>query len=320
MHEDSQPQPPATEGEWQAFSRNWRKSYEAWLDREVETQEAAACRSVAIATARSTLEWCKANPEDDLDEINEKVWRAARLVHELHQALTDYSTAKQTLKSNSILWRHVDIGKFISLSNNEEKDDPFNARAAKNISNTYIANPWMQNPYVDWVFIDSLMFACLMTHFQLIMKSKYGFGYALFGKRWKANLFRLFSVPTTFIFGWIAPGALCWWLYGKLPTPAIVIAGLYYASSIFMLIRDFARLALYRLRTGKTPRQEIIDRVSAIELAYAELREETIHVPSLRRAIEQARDKGVLWDPQIFSILDNVAAKTPTTWTRQQIY
>ena len=43
--------------------------------------------------------------------------------------------------------------------------------------------------------------------------------------------------------------------------------------------------------------------------AYYELREATIHVPSLRRAVEQAKEKGVGWDPQLFCVLDNVAQK-----------
>lgn len=95
-----------------------------------------------------------------------------------------------------------------------------------------------------------------------------------------------------------------------------MIAALYYLASLFMLVRHFVRLALYRLRFGKTPRRELTDRIVAIDVAYAQLREEAVHVPSLRRAIEQAREEGVHWDSQIFSILDNVAARNPTTWIR----
>jgi hypothetical protein len=58
--------------------------------------------------------------------------------------------------------------------------------------------------------------------------------------------------------------------------------------------------------------------VPALFNAYQELRESTIHVPSLRLAVEQAKEKGVAWDPQLFCILDNVAQNYPSTWTAQR--
>jgi hypothetical protein len=74
---------------------------------------------------------------------------------------------------------------------------------------------------------------------------------------------------------------------------------------------------LYRVRVGKSRKREQLDRLLAMQAAYAELREEIIHVPSLRRAIERARDLGAVWDPQIFSIFDRVSDRTPTTWIRR---
>jgi hypothetical protein len=316
MLEDFDTPVPSSEAQWQTLFRNWERSYDKWLETDIDKTEASACRHVATGAARTTLKWCKANPESGW-EINQKLWRSARLVHELYQAVTPGTSEPPRLKSKHTLWQHIDLRTFLQSANTEEKDAPTDHSAIKSLANAYIASVWMQNSYLDWVFVDSLMVGQLIGAFQVIMKFKYGIGYTMFGKRWKAILFRVFSVPMTFLLGWVAPGAFCWWLYRMSPTAAIVIAAAYYVVSIAMMLRYFARLILYRLRVGRTPRREMIDRVAASEVAYAELREETIHVPSLRRAVELARESGVLWEPQIFSIIDNVTAQTPTTWIRR---
>ena len=263
---------PTSESEWLTLFRNWEKSYGAWLESDVDKTEAGACRYVATAAARATLKWCKARPDGDGWEINEKLWQTARFVHELYQALTPGTTENPHLKSKHTFWQHVNLSQFLLLASGEEKEDPVDRGVVKHLANTYIANIWMQNPYLDWVLVDSLIIGELTALFQIVMKIKYGYGYALFGKRWKAILFRLFSVPTTFIIGWIAPGVFCWWLFGKFPIASLTIAAAYYIVSIYMLLRYFTRLIAYRLRVGKTPRHERIDRLNKMELAYAELR------------------------------------------------
>jgi hypothetical protein len=75
------------------------------------------------------------------------------------------------------------------------------------------------------------------------------------------------------------------------------------------------RRALYRLRGGRSLRQTAAELNTSMFNAYYELREATVHVPSLRRAVDQAKEKGVGWDPQLFCILDNVAQNHPSTWT-----
>jgi len=160
----------------------------------------------------------------------------------------------------------------------------------------------------------------LKTNTNLPFMPPSGFAYGATRKRWKAILFRLFSVPATFAFGWIAPGALCWWLYPKFPTGATIAASAYYLLSIYRLARYLIRLALYRLRTGKTPRRETFERVAAMEAAYSNMREDTIHLPSLKKAIQHAKDLGAEWGPHVLSILDNVAARNSTTWMRHLAY
>jgi hypothetical protein len=96
---------------------------------------------------------------------------------------------------------------------------------------------------------------------------------------------------------------------------SLIIAVVYYVLSVGWLAVVLCRRALYRLRGGKSLRQTAVELNTSMFNAYYELREATIHVPSLRRAVEQAKEKGVGWDPQLFCVLDNVSQKNPSTWT-----
>ena len=95
----------------------------------------------------------------------------------------------------------------------------------------------------------------------------------------------------------------------------MIVAILYYAFSIGWLVVYLGRVTLYRLRGGKSLRQRAAELIPMLLNTYQELREATIHVPSLRKAVEQAKEKGVAWDPQLFCILDNVAENHSSTWT-----
>lgn len=148
-----------------------------------------------------------------------------------------------------------------------------------------------------------------------------GASYVLFeGDKTKAAVFRIFvASPIIFFSSWIAPGLFCWWLYGQLPRVSIIIGALYYMFNIGWVILYLTHLTLYRLRGGKSFKQRAAELIPALYNAYQELREPTIHVPSLRNAVDQAKGKGVAWDPKLLCILDNIAQNHPSTWTAQTI-
>ena len=89
--------------------------------------------------------------------------------------------------------------------------------------------------------------------------------------------------------------------------------------NIGWVILYLTHLTLYRLRGGKSFKQRAAELIPALYNAYQELREPTIHVPSLRNAVDQAKGKGVAWDPKLLCILDNIAQNHPSTWTAQTI-
>jgi hypothetical protein len=58
------------------------------------------------------------------------------------------------------------------------------------------------------------------------------------------------------------------------------------------------------------PRRGLLKLYLAMRDAYHLLSGSVVSVPELRRAVEVARDKGVVWPPELYAILDDVEART----------
>ncbi|HKN29551.1 MAG TPA: hypothetical protein VJY34_17370 [Roseiarcus sp.] len=53
--------------------------------------------------------------------------------------------------------------------------------------------------------------------------------------------------------------------------------------------------------------------------AYDRLSGNTIHVPSLRKAMNDAADVGVVWSSEVLSLLDEVESRHNVTWLPMDI-
>jgi hypothetical protein len=221
-------------------------------------------------------------------------------------------------KQRYAFWRHVDIATVIQQGKRSYREHFLDRQSLKNLADLYLAGPWMHSAYLDWIFTDALIAGELVATYEWLQVQRGGFAYALFeGNKVKTVIFKMVQVPLSVVLGWVAPGLLCWWLYPSFPRMSIIIAVAYYVIGVGWFSFQLCRRALYRLRGGKSLRQRAAELNASMFSAYYELREATIHVPSLRRAVEQAKEKGVGWDPQLFCVLDNVAQKHPSTWTVQ---
>ena len=277
MLEDFDTPVPSSEAQWQTLlPKLGAVSYDKWLETDIDKTEASACRHVATGAARTTLKWCKANPESGW-EINQKLWRSARLVHELYQAVTPGTSEPPRLKSKHTLWQHIDLRTFLQSANTEEKgcadrsqrhQEPGQCLHLQRMDAKLVPRLGICRSLDGWATD-----RCL----QVIMKFNTGLGCTPCLKALEGHfvscLFCADDVPSRLGRAW---RILLVAVYRMSPTAAIVIAAAYYVVSIAMMLRYFARLILYRLRVGRTPRREMIDRVAASEVAYAELREETI--------------------------------------------
>jgi len=254
-----------------------------------------ACRK---STGHSTLSWCEQHNETP-SELSSKLYYVHEFVPQLYDALAPQDESDH--EQRYTFWRHVDIANVIQLGKRSYREQFIDRQSLKRLADVYLARPWMQSSYLDWIFTDALIAGELVATHEWLQGQSGGVAYALFeGNKVKTALFKIVQVPLTFFLGWVAPGLFCWWLYPSFPRMSIIIGVAYYILGIGWLAVQLCRRALYRLRGSKSSRQRAAELNTAMFNAYYELREATIHVPSLRRAVEQAKEKGHGWDPQLF--------------------
>jgi hypothetical protein len=309
------PTPFASPETLDSVFERWCDIYERLLKEERRGHEGYAFESCFIAgerVGRSILSWCEHHNETP-SELGAKLSHVKDFVTELYAALAPQDESSN--KQRYTFWRHIDIVNVIQQSKRSYREHFLNRQSLKSLADVYLARPWMHSSYLDWIFTDALIAGELVATYEWLQAKRGGFAYALFeGNKFKTLIFKMIQIPLTLFLSWILPGLFCWWLYRSFPTAALIIGAVYYLINIGWVAASLCRIALYRLRGGKSLRQTAAELNSSMFNAYYELREATIHVPSLRRAVEQAKEKGVGWDPQLFCILDNVAQKNPSTW------
>jgi hypothetical protein len=298
----------------------WQKQFEERLREKFELGRLFIfhpCLSAGKETARAILEWCERHG-DSAAVLEAKLDYVIEFTINLYDALTPREEAAAARRKRfGGFWSHISLKNAYFYKSKSYRDEFLDRQSLKALADRYLDRPWMHNSYLDWVFTDALMAAEAVATYEWFQDQRGGFAYAIFkGNKLKAGLLRwLVLKPLTIFLSWVAPGLFFWWLYGSLPKTAVIAGALYYVINVGWVVVQLALRALYQLRGGKSFRQKAMEINLAIYKAYDELREPTIHVPSLRNAVDRARDSGVAWDPQVFCILDNVAQRHPSTWT-----
>jgi hypothetical protein len=325
MHASTQSPDPQRVELAQAFVE-WETGFEQEIKEKFDLTPNCAifylCLSIGQQTAKAVLLCCEKHSESASD-LSGKLYYVSEFITELYDALApqDQAAAPRKNRHGPGFWTHVDLNYVCLRATKSYREQFLDRQSLKNLANAYLARPWLHNSFLDWILTDALIAAESVATYEWFQAQRGGVSYALFeGNKTKAALFRIFvAMPFVFFLSWIAPGLFCWWLYGAFPRVAVIIGALYYTVNIGWVIVYFVRLLLCRLRGGKSLRQRAAKLIPALYNAYQELRESTIHVPSLRNAVEQAKEKGVAWDPQLFCILDNVAQNHPSTWTARGV-
>jgi hypothetical protein len=298
----------------ESIFEEWRDRHRNDLKRHSEANgKAHSCLKPVELTGASVLSWCKEHNESPQD-FDSKLYHVRDLIYQLDDALSP--TLKKFHKERRGFWSHIDMVRVIQDQNKIYRECLLDRELLKNVADLYLSRPWMHNAYLDWVFTDSLIAAETVSTFEWLKAKRGGFSYALFdGNKFKMAIAKLMYYPIAIFLFWVLPGLGCWWLFSTFPTGALIVGSAYYALNIGWLVINLFRVAIHRLGGGKSFKQMAAELNRSAFATYDELREGTVHVPSLRRAVEKAKDNGVVWDTQLFCILDNVAQRNPSTWT-----
>ncbi len=301
----------------ESFER-WRGYFEKELQRQISGARLRGCMAVGVHAGLAVRQWCLEH--GCLDQMRSMLSGLNEFVPNLWEALTPPEVGRCTGKYEemrdsfrSSLWTHIDPQRFVASAPKAHRDEMVDRQSLKELADTYLQRPWMQTPYLDWVFVDALIGSALVASYEFIQNKRWGENYSIYGDVWQARL----ALLQKFFYGWILPAIIAWWTYKRYPSETVMAAAAYYGISIILVFFVVGRWSLWRLRGGKSFRRASSELLEPLRTVYAKLNEETIHVPSLRRAVEHSAEAGVAWDPQLLCILDNVAGRSPVMWTRR---
>ena len=206
------------------------------------------------------------------------------------------------------LWLHRDFKRFYSFAKKPSRRVASIDRTGLDISvGEYLGHPEFHTPYMDWVLIDALTFAEIVSTGEAFAEQKIGSAYTLadgsllklYGYKTLGRGFWLIGVAI----GWGWPAAVVYLSDGHLSPWGMAGLAAYYAlllRGVFILIgRKIGSL----FSREPSPIQRLEKRLHEMERTYHALGTGRIS-DRVRRTFDRAFENGVLWDPQILEILD----------------
>jgi hypothetical protein len=172
----------------------------------------------------------------------------------------------------------------------------------------YLARPWYQTKYLDWLILDVMTCAKIVSAMEAYMGEKHGAAYFMSGGgALKMFLCKLVLWPLSFILGWVVPAVGLYFtaLHVSIAL-AIGLGAIWYGAG---MVRLLLRLWPFSLR--KTRLRQMRQLLDEMGRTYYWLAGPVMHVDKVRSAFERATEKGVMWDQEVFYILDHLAKPNP---------
>jgi hypothetical protein len=215
-----------------------------------------------------------------------------------------------------IVWWHRNLTDIYGKTKSFHRQNFIRLSQLSDVVTEYLATPWLHNPYLDWVMLDSMTSGQMVATVEYYMQQKHSMAYALSGGvAWKMLLWTLALRPLTFLFGWGLPAVLCYFIAGWSVPVAIAVGVILYGFNTLMLAL-WLWSKLFSLFTGqRTHLQRAMQFITEMEDVYRWLAGPVMHVGTVRKAFERAAEKGVVWDQQVFCILDRLAESKPRVWS-----
>jgi hypothetical protein len=179
----------------------------------------------------------------------------------------------------------------------------------------YIQKPLLHNAYLDWVILDAMTFGKVvaLTHEALMARrgGAYWAAYFLGGVGWGT----LILWPLVWLIKWGLPAVVCYFIAQRSVSAGIATGAVWYGLYVlWLLIRLWTKVS-ERFTFNETLAQKMRRLLGEALEAYSSLRGPIMHVPVVRRAFEQATERGVLWDHATAYILDRLSHNTPELWS-----
>jgi hypothetical protein len=285
----------------------WTESFTETLEEKGEPWMGRSAR-VIFAMATRVEEWHHRNNESP-DHFRLTLDRVQEFIHRLDSAL--HTRLGPFADERESLWEHRlpdDIYRKTAPYHREHFVEMFELG---NLVTEYLATPQLHHPYLDWIMLDAMTSGSIIAALERYMNERHGIAYVRSGgTAWKMYLWKLVLWSPTFLLGWGLPAVICYFIADWSVAIAIGLGVIWYGSNLFgMAVRRWLKIS--HLFSGKPTQRQLINEAGK---AYALLAGPVMHIRTVRTAFERAAERGVIWDQQVFYILDQVAKENPRVW------
>ena len=123
---------------------------------------------------------------------------------------------------------------------------------------------------------------------------------------WLSIFWKPISKIAQFVIGWILPAVFVIWLYGIYPTASLIVGVTYYAASVLLLL-NFSFFHIKRIFTGQKSASNIIFELALkVEAVRYEINNKPIHMSTLRKQVDNARQAGMRWNSLVEILFDKM--------------
>jgi hypothetical protein len=269
------------------------------------------CANAAIDAVKAVAAWFKQHDDpNDPDRIAYRLEyhleESVRFVKDLDQAL--HPKKSEFADDTSKLWFHRDFKRFYSFA----KKPSQRANAIDGISlagsvGEYLDHPEFHTPYLDWVLIDALTFVQCVSTVEAFAEQKIGWTYELAdGSTLKLYGYKVLGWGLWLIgvaIGWGWPAVVVYLNDGHLSPWSMAGLAAYYALSLLGVLVGIGRKIRNLFTREPSPIRRLEKLIHEMERPYHALATGRIS-DRVRRAFDKSFEAGVLWNPQIFQILD----------------
>jgi hypothetical protein len=219
------------------------------------------------------------------------------------------------------IWLHRNISQIYQNTTASQRNNFIDSHSLREILFEYSFNPWLNTTYLDWVMLDAIAAGSIISVTDAYLEQRDGVAYTLAdGVRWKVSLLKFILRLTAWLIGWGLPAVVCYFIAERSIPAAVVTGAIWYGLNVLGLILRVWSKAFLLFTTGKTAGRRFAHLFDEMGRAYGWLSGPVMHVDSVRRAFDRAAEQGIIWDQQIFYILDRLANQKPQLWSNGHGY
>jgi len=281
----------------------------------IEENEGFKRRESTIIRAAHDIAARHIEQGEDTEALKRRLSAMENLVEELDAEIHEaYGPFKH---KEYLVWKHLEVGALYQAATPRKLNNFVeNGRFDVFLSQYFQSHQGrLQVGYLDWLFIDLFAARKLVAVMEEWMKLRHGIAYELFeGRYWKMLVWKIVMWPLGFFIGWILPAIGFLYLAESHEILGFGLLTLYYGFGFIQLVR-LVMSHFTRIRYGlKSPKGAVMYQLEQIEKVYQLLSTPVLYAPIILDAFKRSAEAGVLWDPHIFYLLENVIKRDEKMW------